>query len=324
MFHFAKAIVSKAIVCLSLWFAWASAVGAVERGEPFAPLPLDLPLDQKLIRLGEKLFTEERLSHDSSESCASCHDLAFGAIDRRDAAGPRGDRFNTPTLFNSGFHSRYFWNGRAQSLEEQIELTVYSPNVFRNNWETIVKRLESDASYKPLLEALGPGKKLDGELIKKALAEFERSLWTPNSRFDKFLRGDTTALNEQEKKGFETFKSLGCSSCHQGMLLGGNMLQRFGIFGVRPPIPAELLKRDLGRYSVSGREEDRFVFKVPSLRNVELTAPYLHNGAAPGLEDAVRIMGRAQLGRQLADEEVDSLVKFLKTLTGEWRGQALR
>jgi cytochrome c peroxidase len=323
VFHFERIAFSRSVIWLALCFALASASLAVERGEPFMPLPLSLSLDQNLIRLGEKLFSENRLSQDSSQSCASCHDLAYGAIDRREAAGPSGDRFNAPTLFNSGFHFRYFWNGRAASLEEQIELTIYSPTVFRNNWETIVKRLAGDAGYKPMLDAMQPGKILDGELIKQALAEFERSLWTPNSRFDKFLRGDGTALTELEKKGFETFKSLGCSSCHQGMLLGGNMFQRFGIFGVRPQIPAELLKRDLGRYSVTGRDEDRFVFKVPSLRNVALTAPYLHNGAASSLEDAVKIMGRVQLGRQLTEDEVKSLVKFLATLTGEWRGRAL-
>ncbi len=306
---------------LLLWtFAKAQAQSA---GDSFLPLPQKQALKSELVALGEKLFYDTRLSHDLSLSCASCHELTRGGIDLRDTQGVRSDRFNAPTLFNVGFHFKYFWNGRAETLEEQIELTVRSPTVFNNDWSRIEERLQGDASYRPLLQRMGSGKSLNAELIKKALAEFERSLVTPDSRFDRYLRGDKDALSPMEKRGLQLFKSLGCSSCHQGALLGGNMFQKFGIFG-RIPTDRLISPRDLGRYSITQKEEDRFVFKVPSLRNVELTAPYFHNGAAATLHDAVSIMSRAQLGRELADEEREHIVAFLKTLTGEWRGRPLK
>ncbi len=306
---------------LLLWtFAKAQAQSA---GDSFLPLPQKQALKSELVALGEKLFYDTRLSHDLSLSCASCHELTRGGIDLRDTQGVRSDRFNAPTLFNVGFHFKYFWNGRAETLEEQIELTVRSPTVFNNDWPRIEERLQGDASYRPLLQRMGSGKNLNAELIKKALAEFERSLVTPDSRFDRYLRGDKDALSPMEKRGLQLFKTLGCSSCHQGALLGGNMFQKFGIFG-RIPADRLISPRDLGRYSITQKEEDRFVFKVPSLRNVELTAPYFHNGAAATLHDAVSIMSRAQLGRELADEEREHIVAFLKTLTGEWRGRPLK
>ncbi len=306
---------------LLLWtFAQARAQSA---GDSFLPLPQKQALKSELVVLGEKLFYDTRLSHDLSLSCASCHELTRGGIDLRDTQGVRSDRFNAPTLFNVGFHFKYFWNGRAENLEEQIELTVRSPTVFNNDWPRIEERLQGDASYRPLLQRMGSGKNLNAELIKKALAEFERSLVTPDSRFDRYLRGDKDALSPMEKRGLQLFKTLGCSSCHQGALLGGNMFQKFGIFG-RIPADRLISPRDLGRYSITQKEEDRFVFKVPSLRNVELTAPYFHNGAAATLHDAVAIMSRAQLGRELADEEREHIVAFLKTLTGEWRGRPLK
>lgn len=312
-------------IILSLFLMGHQAsVLAEGRGESILPLPLEIKLDKGLVALGEKLFSDQRLSQGNNQSCASCHDLKFGGINRLDRETGDNQGFNTPTLFNVGFHFKLFWNGRASDLEEQIELTVTSPTVFNNTWPKILESLKADKDYQRLLARIQPGRTMDPDLLKKALAEFERSLWTPNSRFDKFLRGDASAITDEEKRGFQTFKNLGCSSCHQGMLLGGNMFQKFGIFSPKAIIQLEFPARDLGRYTVTQRDDDRYVFKVPSLRNIELTAPYLHNGAAKTLESAVTTMGRAQLGRHLNPDEVDSIVKFLKTLTGEWRGQALK
>lgn len=292
-------------------------------GDPFLPLPLKLEIKKDLADLGEKLFADRRLSRDQNLSCASCHDLAAAGIDPRERVDMRSDRFNTPTLFNVAYNFKYFWNGRADTLEEQIELTIRSTTVFNNDWTRIEDRLKNDPVYQPLLDRLGVGSKLKGPLIKKALVEFERSLWTPNSRFDRFLRGEEQALTDSEKQGYLLFKSLGCSSCHQGMLLGGNMFQKFGVFSSYVPAKP-FAPRDLGRFSITQREEERSVFKVPSLRNVELTAPYLHNGAILSLPEVVSVMSRVQLGRELADKERDHIVEFLRTLTGEWRGQKLR
>lgn len=283
----------------------------LEGHEPMEPLPLTIELDPELLRLGAKLFQDRRLSRHQDQSCVTCHDLQHGGIEGPDAPPPRPDGFNTPTILNVGLHFKYLWTGRAESLEEQIEITVTSPRVFHNDWPTILQRLSSDPQYK--------GFPLSPDLIKSAIATYERSLITPNARFDRYLRGESEALNPREKEGYRLFKELGCSSCHQGRLLGGNMYQKFGIFRrPNPKAESRLFDRDLGRYAVTGKDEDKFVFKVPSLRNVEHTAPYFHNGSAATLEDAVAGMGRYQLGRELSRTEIDSIVSFLKTLTGEW------
>jgi cytochrome c peroxidase len=159
--------------------------------------------------------------------------------------------------------------------------------------------------------------------IKSVIAEFERSLITPNCRFDKFLRGDDSALNAKEKEGYRKFKSYGCTSCHQGVNVGGNMFETLGAMADYFAARGNVTKADYGRFNVTGKEEDRFVFKVPSLRNVALTGPYLHDGSAKRLEDAVDVMGKYQLGRSLSSEDIDEIVSFLKTLTGEFEGKAL-
>jgi len=159
--------------------------------------------------------------------------------------------------------------------------------------------------------------------IKSVIAEFERSLITPNSRFDKFLRGDDSALSAKEKEGYRKFKSYGCASCHQGVNAGGNMFETLGAMADYFAARGNVTKADYGRFNVTGNEEDRFVFKVPSLRNVALTAPYLHDGSAKRLEDAVDVMGKYQLGQALSSEDIDEIVSFLRTLTGEFEGKAL-
>ncbi|HET9236533.1 MAG TPA: cytochrome c peroxidase [Oligoflexus sp.] len=283
----------------------------VEGHEPIEPLPLTVELDPRLLRLGAKLFQDKRLSRHQDQSCASCHDLQRGGIEGPAAPPTRPDGFNIPTIFNVGFHFKYLWTGRAESLEEQIEITLTSPRVFQNDWPTVLQRLQGDPQYQ--------GQSLSPDLIKKAIATYERSLITPNARFDRYLRGETQAISPLEKKGYQLFKDLGCSSCHQGRLLGGNMYQKFGIFRhANPKAERRLFERDLGRYAVTRKDEDKFVFKVPSLRNVEHTAPYFHNGSAATLDDAVAGMGRYQLGRELSRSEINSLVSFLRTLTGEW------
>lgn len=288
-----------------------------EISEPILPLPQQLQLNGPLVSLGEKLFRDKRLSRDQTLACSSCHDLGRAGIEAYDTPARSPDGFNVPTIFNAGFHFKFLWIGRVETLEEQVESTVTSPTVLNNDWATILKRLRAAPEYQ--------GQQLDADLIKKAIAEYERSLFTPNAPFDRYLRGDAAAITAEEKKGYEIFKDLGCSSCHQGMLLGGNMLQKFGVFRLPDPQAEQHFSaRDLGRYAMTHQEADKFVFKVPSLRNVELTAPYFHNGSAITLEDAVAGMGRYQLGRELSKNEISAIVKFLKTLTGEWQGRRLR
>lgn len=293
--------------------------------EPIKALPQSVNLDPRKVALGKTLFHEPQLSRDGTVSCATCHNLKGGGVDARphslgigNAEGP----INAPTVFNAGLNFKQFWDGRANTLEDQIDGPMQAPAEMGSTWPGVVAKLSGIPQYVQQFRAIYP----DGikrENIKDAVATFERSLVTPNARFDKFLRGDDTALSADERAGYAKFKSYGCASCHQGANVGGNMFETLGAmadyFGER----GNVTKADYGRFNVTGREEDRYVFKVPSLRNVARTAPYFHDGSAKRLEDAVRVMGKFQLGQALSDEDVDQLVKFLETLTGEYEGRAL-
>lgn len=292
--------------------------------EPISPIPLSDDLDSRKVALGSALFRDPRLSHDDSISCGSCHHLDQGGVDRLQfSVGIRGQvgGRNAPTVFNSGLNFRQFWDGRAATLEDQIDGPIANPLEMGSNWPEIVLKLNRSPDYvNSFAEVYGDG--ISSVSVKNAVATFERSLNTPNSRFDRYLRGDATALTTTELDGYHEFKSFGCVSCHQGTNVGGNMYQVLGV--VEQPGPASRLMADLGRFSVTGDELDRHVFKVPSLRNVAVTGPYFHDGTVPSVEAAVVIMGRYQLGRQMTYPEIDRLVAFLNTLTGEYEGRVLQ
>lgn len=294
-------------------------------GEPIQPIPVAHTLDSTKVALGEKLFHDPRLSRDDTISCASCHDLAKGGTDRlphsKGIAGAEG-ALNAPSVFNSGFNFVQFWDGRAATLEDQIDWHVHNQVEMGSNWPQIVAKLRDDQDYvAAFAEIYGTGVRRDN--IKDAIATYERSLITPNSRFDRFLRGDASAINEREKAGYRLFKSYGCSSCHQGVNIGGNMYQALGIIGNYYRDRGSISKPNFGRFNITGRALDRFVFKVPSLRNVELTAPYFHDGSVESLAEAVNIMAKYGLGRLLSDDESALLVEFLMTLTGQYNGKQL-
>lgn len=294
--------------------------------EPIVPLPHTVPdLDPRKVALGEKLFRDVRISPRGDMACTSCHELLRGGVDGR-AKSKMGDQdapaVNTPTVFNVIFNFKAQWAGSHARLEEQLAVPVTSPRVLNTTFEAIVERLSAIPEYRDEFAAIYS----DGITVrsfKDVMVEFERSLITPGSRFDRYLEGDTAALTPDEIAGYDMFRSYGCSSCHQGINIGGNMFQKLGVmrdfFGER----RELTEGDNGRYNVTKREEDRHVFRVPSLRNVAVTAPYLHDGSAKTLEEAVQIMGRYQLGRSLDEHEVRLLVGFLRTLTGEYKGRRL-
>lgn len=289
--------------------------------EPVQPLPRELDLDPQKVALGAQLFHDPRLSGDGSVSCASCHPLDRGGADglkRSVGIGEQLGDVNAPSVFNSGFAFRLFWDGRAASLEEQIDGPLKSPAEMGSSWELALERISADAGYSSAFEALYPTG-VDEAAVKDAIATFERSLITPDSPLDRHLRGETSALSPEELRGYELFKQYGCIGCHQGMLLGGNMFQRLGTvrdyFGER----GDVEHADLGRFNVTGDEADRHVFKVPSLRNVAETAPYFHDGSAETLEEAIRVMARYQLGREVSEPQVAEIAAFLGALTGELR-----
>lgn len=298
--------------------AAAQPVFAQMLDEPIKPLPAKLDLDARKVNLGRSLFHDKRLSKDNSLSCASCHDIAAGGVDGKQfAVGIKGQvgPINTPTVLNSGLNFRQFWDGRAATLEEQAAGPVHNPGEMGSNWNEVIGKLSQDKAFVDQFRvAYADG--LKPRNIQDAIATFERSLNTP-SRFDRFLQGDRLALQEDEKQGYQLFKNYGCVACHQGMGVGGNMYQTFGVLGNYFKDKGKITDADLGRYAVTKNEADRHVFKVPSLRNVELTAPYFHDGSAKTLDEAVEVMFRYQLGRSAPAADKALIVKFLKTLTGE-------
>ena len=296
----------------------AASVAFANGGEPIRPVPAP-DVDWARAALGERLFHETRLSKDDTVSCASCHDLDSGGDDgRRVSVGIDGEvgPINAPTVFNAGYNFKQFWDGRAGTLEAQVDGPVTSPVEMGSLWPDVVAKLYRDETYPSQFGAIyADGISRDN--VKDALAEFMRSLTTPGSRFDSWLAGDEAALDERELRGYALFKSYGCASCHQGANVGGNMFQVFGVINNYFTRRGNITDADRGRFNVTGNEADMHAFKVPSLRMAAHTAPYLHDGRAATLRDAVDIMFEFQLGREAPDADKDAIVAFIRTLAGE-------
>ncbi|MBK5551890.1 MULTISPECIES: cytochrome-c peroxidase [unclassified Pseudomonas] len=293
--------------------------------EPLKPLPAAPQQNPLRVELGRQLFNEPRLSVNGSLSCASCHRLETGGADNKPfSIGFNGQpvAMNTPSVFNATLNFRQFWNGRADTLETQVHEVVQSPSEMGSNWEHVVQTLATDPTYKTAFANAYPDGVTMGN-VQNALASYERTLLSANSRFDQYLLGNTDILTLDEKYGYLRFKDYGCISCHQGVNIGGNMFQKFGVMGDYFQARGNLTESDLGRYLVTKDEEDRNVFKVPSLRNVAVTAPYFHDASAKTLEEAVDVMFKYQLGRVPSAEDKALIILFLKTLTGEWEGKPL-
>jgi cytochrome c peroxidase len=273
-------------------------------GEPITPIPPPPREDPARVRLGELLFADPRLSGSGTRACSSCHDLATnGADGRRRGLSPNGTELpvNTLSVFNAALSFRKNWAGDRRSLQDQAAASIGNPGIMGGDLDLVAQRLRADpAMTKAFAGAYGGPP--DGARIVDALATFERTLVTPNSRFDAWLRGDDTALSAREVQGYRLFKSVGCVSCHQGVNMGGNLFQLSGVF-----------------HPVTGTSSRRM--RVPSLRNVAATAPYFHDGSAPTLEAAVRTMGRAQLDRTLTSAEIADIAAFLRTQTGRYQGR---
>ena len=292
---------------------------------PLKPLPAVPVLDSKRVELGRQLFHDPRLSVNNSLSCASCHRLDRGGADDKPLSlgfDGRPVAVNTPSVFNASLNFRQFWDGRVETLEEQAHIVVHSPTEMGSDWATVVQRIAADNHYAAAFTDAYPSGVTQAN-IQGALAEYERTLLSLNSRFDQYLAGNTAILSTEEKYGYQRFQDYGCIACHQGVNIGGNMFQKFGVLGDYFAARDNPTPADLGRFNVTGAEEDRHVFKVPSLRNVAVTAPYFHDGSQATLEGAVTVMFTYQLGRIPSEEDKALIVKFLKTLTGEWQGKPL-
>lgn len=288
--------------------------GQAMLNEPLRPLPRESGADPVRAALGRSLFHDLRLSPDNTQSCASCHQLARGGADGKAMSlGPGGVRttFNTPSIYNSALNFRQTWTGRYQGIDGVLE-HVFGPDSARA-WELVASRLIGDDDIATRFQQAFASD-VSAEGVKEALASYLQSLQTP-SRFDRYLRGEVNAISPEEKAGYAKFKSFGCVACHQGVNVGGNMFQKLG--AMRELAPEVRAAGTLGRYAVTRREADRYMLRVPSLRNVALTAPYFHNGSVATLEEAVDAMFKYQLGRDASPQDKDLILRFLRTLSGE-------
>ena len=280
----------------------------------------DNPITPVKVELGKKLYFEPRLSQSWLISCNTCHNLGLGGVDLMETsighgwqAGPR----NAPTVLNSVYNLAQFWDGRAADLMEQAQGPVQAAVEMNNTPERTVETLQSIPDYVAMFEGAFPGEAdpVTFENMARAIEAFEATLITPNSPFDQYLGGDDAALTDGEKAGLALFMDSGCTACHGGILLGGTSYQRFG--AVRNPGAELLPPEDRGRFNVTGNPNDEFAFKVPVLRNVELTAPYFHTGKVWDLDASVAVMGEAQLGKEFTESELAQITTFLGSLTGD-------
>ncbi|HEV8548443.1 MAG TPA: cytochrome-c peroxidase [Polyangiaceae bacterium] len=285
--------------------------------EPLEPLPEVPALDARTVALGRRLFHEPRLSGDGKVACSSCHDLGKSGADSKPLSlgvSGKSGLVNAPTVYNASLNFVQFWDGRAATLEDQVGGPITNPIEMGSSWDQALAALRADPSYVADFGALPGG--LTEANVRRAVADFERTLLTRGSAFDRFLAGDEQALAPEARSGYEMFKSVGCIACHQGRNVGGNMFQRFGVLGDYFKDRGHVSEADYGRYNVTHNEADRYVFRVPSLRNVTRTAPYFHDGSAATLPQAVQVMARYQLGRKLSDEQVSAIIAFLGALAG--------
>ena len=283
--------------------------------EPIQPIPISFDWNSAKIELGKKLFFEPRLSKSGWISCNSCHNLSTGGADNLPSSighkwmfGP----INAPTVLNAKFNLAQFWDGRAKDLKEQAKGPIANPMEMASNHELAVNVLQSVPEYVQWFKEVYKDEKITIDNFADAIAAFEETLTTPNSRFDSWLNGYDDKITDAEKEGYDLFKAKGCITYHNGFGVGGNSFQKFGVVK-----PYDKDTQTLGRYNVTKDEKDKYVFKVPLLRNIELTAPYFHDASTWSLREAVHTMAEYQLGVTLIDDEMNKIVAFLRTLTGD-------
>ncbi len=305
---------TKAALAIAALLGTAALAHAAD-SEPIQPIKPAANINLGMVELGKKLYFDPRLSKSGFISCNSCHNLSMGGTDNIPTS--IGDRWqqgpiNAPTVLNSSLNLAQFWDGRAADLQAQAGGPIANPGEMAFTHTLALGVLESIPAYVREFKMIFGLDKIDINQVTAAVAEFEKTLVTPNSRFDQWLLGKKDALTADELAGYKLFKESGCVACHNGVAIGGNSFQKMGL--VQPykaSSPAE------GRSAVTGKDIDRFSFKVPTLRNVELTYPYFHDGAVNTLTEAVDVMGRLQLGKNFTKEENAKVVAYLKTLTGD-------
>jgi len=283
--------------------------------EPISPIPLVAQYDKQKALLGYRLFVDPILSSTNSVACISCHDIfSGGGADRNKVSfGVYNKKGNiqSPTVLNARYNFKQFWNGRAQDLYQQANGPIHNPVELNMTNKDVEKELSASQLYRSLFLQIYKTNSIQFSQVIDAIVEFEKALTTPNSRFDRYLRGEKS-LSQEEIDGYTLFKQVGCITCHNGINLGGNSMQKIGLFE-----EYKNQKKYPDLYSITHDPAYKNVFKVPTLRNISQTAPYLHDGSAKTLKDSVIAMSRYQLGSTLSDKEIEKIIKFLKTLDGE-------
>jgi cytochrome c peroxidase len=293
-----------------------------------APAPADNPTTEEKVELGKMLYHDPRLSSTGTVSCASCHNTMLGGDDNRPNSmginGQTGGR-SSPTVWNAAFNAVQFWDGRAASLEAQAAGPVANPiEMGMKDWDAVVARLKAVKGYNEAFTRVFGENSVSKDNATKAIAAYERTLITPNSPYDKYVLGDKAALTEQQVRGMDKFAELGCTSCHSGAAFNGaGSFQRFPVNDNAYFSAQYHFKKDKGVAEVSKNPADEHLWKVPTLRNIALTAPYFHNGSVKTLDEAVKIMGKLQLNKDLSKEEIDDIVAFLDGLTGQFPKQTM-
>nr|WP_275853323.1 cytochrome-c peroxidase [Sulfurimonas sp. SAG-AH-194-C20] len=295
----------------SLILILTSCVFSLFAGELITPILAPQNINTEKALLGEKLFFDARLSVDDTIACASCHKLDEGGDDNLQFSfgvnGQEGN-INAPTVLNAVNNFRQFWDGRAKNLQEQAIGPIENSIEMGFNFPDLISKLQKTEYKKEFKKVYN--ERVTKENITNAIAEYEKTLVTLNAPFDKYLKGDENAISDKAKEGYALFKTKGCISCHHGVNVGGNLYSKFGVI-------KNSHTDSLGRYSITKKEKDKYFFKVPSLRNIEHTAPYFHDGRASTLHKAIEIMALLQLGRQFSQDEVMKIEEFLKSLSGE-------
>lgn len=306
--------IKTSLLSLMITTAIVSSVTVIAK-EPVQPISPVKDINLAQVELGKKLFFDPRLSKSGFISCNSCHNLSMGGTDNiKTSIGHNWQQgpINSPTVLNSSLNVAQFWDGRASDLKEQAGGPIANPGEMASTHTLAIDVLQSIPAYVTEFQQVFGSNKVDIDRVTQAIAEFEKTLVTPNSRFDKWLLGDKNAINKTELAGYNLFKQAGCTACHSGEALGGTSFQKMGLIK-----PYKTSNKAEGLSGVTGKDADRFKFKVPTLRNVEMTYPYFHDGEAATLTEAVDIMGKLQLGKQFTESENAQIVAFLKTLTGE-------
>lgn len=300
-----------------------------------APAPTDNPTTPAKVRLGKMLFFDPRFSSTGTVSCFSCHNIMEGGDDHRPVSigveAQRGGR-NAPTVFNAAFLSVQFWDGRAAALEDQDKGPPVNPiEMGMKGLTEVISRIRLIPGYRPYFEqAFGSGDVVTMDNASKAIAAYERTLITPGSGYDRYVQGDHNALTAQQIRGMNTFAAVGCASCHQGpnfsgpsLPMGQGFFMKFPVYPRSAYVAKYGLMKDLGRYEVTHNPADKNVWRVPGLRNLVYTAPYMHNGSVKSLPEAVRLMASTQLNRKLTEQQVGDITAFVESLTGPFPKQTM-